>query len=231
MPKAIVSLTFDDGLRCHFERALPTLNRYGFAATFFVVANCDPVHTDGYQHPDWHKIDWSLNDIQLLKDVVKQGHEVGSHSVTHRLPELNRNPTNEAEVSKTWIESRLESEVSSYCYPFTLCTDSIKKAVIDAGYKQARWGANEEYYRLENPLDRFKVDCRHIGKYGTEDVGRWFRPDCWHVLMFHGIGTESDGWWPISVEEFDRQMAELARHRESGIVEVVTFEGGAAHIA
>jgi hypothetical protein len=37
----------------------------------------------------------------------------------------------------------------------------------------------------------------------------------------------NDGWSPISVAEFARQMAELAKHRESGAVEVVTFKEGA----
>ncbi len=38
---AVVSLTFDDGLRCQFERALPILDQYGFRATFFLIANQD----------------------------------------------------------------------------------------------------------------------------------------------------------------------------------------------
>jgi len=40
----LVSLTFDDGLRCQFERAVPILDLYGFPATFFFVANTDPIH-------------------------------------------------------------------------------------------------------------------------------------------------------------------------------------------
>ena len=54
--RALVSLTFDDGLRCQFESAVPILDRYDFPATFFLVANTDPIHTDGGQHPDWRKI-------------------------------------------------------------------------------------------------------------------------------------------------------------------------------
>jgi hypothetical protein len=45
--------------------------------------------------------------------------------------------------------------------------------------------------------------------------------------MFHGIGTIDDGWWAIPVAEFARQMTELAKHRDSGCAEVVTFEEGA----
>src|SRR6266851_5617228 len=45
---ALVSLTFDDGLRCQFEKAVPILDRYGFPGTFFLVANTDPVFKDGF---------------------------------------------------------------------------------------------------------------------------------------------------------------------------------------
>jgi len=144
---------------------------------------------------------------------------------------LDSDPKLEAEGSKQWIEDRLGVEVSSYCYPFSHFTDRIKNAVINAGYKQARWGANGPYYPLRDPIDHFKVDCRHIGKNGSENVDDWLRADCWHVLMFHGIGTLNDGWWPIAVAEFARQMAELAKHRDSGTAEVVTFKEGAQRLS
>ncbi len=238
--RSLISLTFDDGLRSQFEQALPILNQHGLSATFFLVANTDPILTDGYPHPDWSKTDWNEKDIQFFKSMVQQGHEIGAHSVNHRHPFLDKDPKLEAEGSKKWIEDRVGVRITSYCYPFSHFTDPIKKAVINAGYKQARWGANAAYYPLQDPVDHFKVDCRHIsksgfqkvdgnfvGQYGAENVSDWLRPGCWHVLMFHGIGTVNDGWWAIPVAEFSRQMAELAEYRRSGAVEVVTFNEGA----
>jgi peptidoglycan/xylan/chitin deacetylase (PgdA/CDA1 family) len=242
----LVSLTFDDGLRCQFEHALPILDNYGFPTTFFLVANTDPIHTDGCPHPDWSKIDWSDRDIQFLKDMIRRGHEIGAHSVHHRKPFLDNDPKFEAEGSKQWIEDRLGEEVPSYCYPFNYITDPIKKAVINAGYTQARWGSTRGYQPQQGPTDFHKIDCRHVakdnpsisvvngiahpvGRDGTEDVKGWLQLG-WYVLMFHGIGTIYDGWWPISVAEFSRQMAELAKHRDSGAVEIVTFKDGADRI-
>src|ERR1700733_250230 len=224
---SLISLTFDDGLRCQFERALPILNQHGLLGTFFLVANPEPILIDGFSHPDWRKTDWSEKDIQLFKSMIQDGHEIGAHSVHHRRQFLDKDPRLEAEGAKQWIEERVEVEIESYCYPFSHCTRSIKKAVINAGYKQARWGANEHYYPLKGSIDHFKVDCRHIGRYGPENVDDWLRLDCWHVLMFHGIGTVDDGWSPISEPEFALQMAVLANHRESGAAEVVTFKDGA----
>jgi hypothetical protein len=63
---AFVSLTLDDGLRCQLEQAVPIFDRYGFPATFFLVANTDPIHTDGCSHPDWSKTDWSEKDTTHL---------------------------------------------------------------------------------------------------------------------------------------------------------------------
>jgi hypothetical protein len=72
------------------------------------------------------------------------------------------------------------------------------------------------------------VDCHQISD--NENVTGWARPDCWHLLTFHGIGTNQDGWEPISVLKFERQMAELANLRDSGTVEVVTFKNGADRV-
>jgi glycosyltransferase involved in cell wall biosynthesis len=225
--RSLISLTFDDGLRCQFEQALPILNQHGLKATFFLVANTDRILKDGYSHPNWNKTDWSEKDVQLFKSMVQQGHEIGAHSVHHRHPFLDRDPKLEAEGSKKWIEDRVGVEISSYCYPLSHFTYHIKRSVIHAAYKQARWGENEGYYQLRDPVDHFKVDCRRIGKNGADNVADWLRPGCWHVLMFHGIGTANDGWCAISVDEFARQMAELAAYRESGAVRVVTFKEGA----
>ncbi|HXX46444.1 MAG TPA: polysaccharide deacetylase family protein [Candidatus Acidoferrales bacterium] len=224
MERALVSLTFDDGLRCQFEQAVPILDRYGFPATFFLVANTDPIHTDGYSHPDWSKTDWSEKDIQSFKGMIQRGHEIGAHSVHHRHPYLDNDPRLEAEGSKQWIQDRLGVEVPSYCYPFCHITEPIKNAVINAGYKQARWGARNSYIP-RGFSDWFKIDCHQISN--SEEVDRWARPGYWYILMLHGIGSEQDGWEPITVVEFARQMAELAKLRDSGVAEVLTFRDSA----
>lgn len=227
---ALVSLTFDDGLRCQFEQAVPILDRYDLPATFFLVANTDPIFTDGWAENHgfkWRKIAWNVDDAQLLKRMVKRGHEIGSHTVNHKRRHIMADPVFEALESKRLIEGWMEMEIPSYCYPFYLVTDSIKNAVINAGYKQARTGQRSSYIS-RGFSDWFEVDCHQISN--NENVGGWVRPGCWHLLTFHGIGTDQDGWEPISVLKFERQMAELAKLRDSGTVEVVTFKNGADRV-
>jgi peptidoglycan/xylan/chitin deacetylase (PgdA/CDA1 family) len=232
---ALVSLTFDDGLRCQFERALPILNQYRFLATFFLTANTAPAHVDWCSHPCWRKIKWDESDIQLLRGLIQRGHEIGSHSVWHMFPEPGPmfcpdfNPQVEVEESKRLIEGWLDDKISSFGYPFYRKPNSLKNAVIAAEYRQARAGATgRSYYSTQESIDPFDVDCRQISR--NENVGGWVRPGCWHVLTYHGIGDERDGWEPISPERFATQMAELANHRNSGAVEVVTFKDGAERL-
>jgi hypothetical protein len=78
-------------------------------------------------------------------------------------------------------------------------------------------------------INGFNVDCRRISN--SEDVARWIRAGHWHVLTFHGIGAEHDGWAPITLEQFALQMAELAKYWNAGAIEVVTFKEGAARVS
>ncbi len=228
MGKALVSLTFDDGLRCQFERAVPILDRYGFKATFFLVANTDPVFSDGVaenQKYGWRKIDWSAEDIRLLRHMIERGHEIGSHTVSHKRPSINAKPMFEASESKKLIETWMGVEIPSFCYPFYETIQELKQPAIQAGYQQARTGHEDAYYDSPNSVDWFAVDCRQITT--EENVSGWVKPGCWHVLTFHGIGNEQDGWEPISEHAFARQMAELEELRKSGAVEVLTFKDAA----
>jgi len=236
--QSIVSLTFDDGLRCQFEKALPIMNRHGFKATFFLSANQDSTHDLWNNHvDDWWKIDWRADDIDQLKSLIRDGHEIGSHSVSHHPEKLKRSDRAdfEARESRILIEGWTGAAITSFCYPFYWSHAYLCGAVKDVGYKQARggglppqYGPTNSYYSISDPasIDRFNIDCRQISS--SENVDSWLQPGCWHVLTFHAVGEDKDGWEPISVTQFTLQMEELARHRDSGEVEVVTFADGAS---
>jgi peptidoglycan/xylan/chitin deacetylase (PgdA/CDA1 family) len=230
--QSLISITFDDGFRCQFDIALPILNHYQFLATFFLIANKNATHDrwTGQHDNDWWKIDWRDTDIAMLKEVVQDGHEIGSHSVTHDSRKMPTQPESEARESKLLIEDWIGTTVSSFCYPFYRSHEYLADAVKKAGYAQARGGAGNSYYRVpgDGSLDRFNIDCREISN--TENVAEWVKPGRWHILTYHGIGNERDGWAPITVEQFTGQMSELAKLRDSGAVEVVTFKDGAARL-
>jgi peptidoglycan/xylan/chitin deacetylase (PgdA/CDA1 family) len=231
--KSIVSLTFDDDLRCQFARAVPALNSFRLPGTFFLIANRNSTHDLWSGHcDDWWKIDWRAEDIAMLRTMVREGHEIGSHSVSHhpvnlQIPEQS---DFEARESKRLIEDRIGTVVSSFCSPFYWSHAYLSDAVKKAGYQQARGGGvapeyvpGASYYDISRSgfLDRFNVDCRQISQ--NENISEWLRPGSWHVLTFHAIGDERDGWEPITTDQFSANMAELAIYRDSGAVEVLTF--------
>src|SRR5215469_17048163 len=140
--KSLISITFDDGLRCQFERALPILDSHGLKATFFLIANDLPTHDryTGLHDNNWWKIDWRADDIVMLRKVVEGGHEIGSHSMSHHPDMLPIQAEIEARESKRVIEDRLGINVFSFCYPFYWSHSCLADAVKGAGYKQARGG-------------------------------------------------------------------------------------------
>ena len=68
----VVILTFDDGPKNQYTIAKPILDKYGFKATFFVV--CNLVGSNNDQYMNW----------QELAALQKEGHDIESHTMTHR---------------------------------------------------------------------------------------------------------------------------------------------------
>ena len=65
--EAALSLTFDDGMPSHLDRAVPILGDHNLKGTFYINPRGD----------DWQK------NIEPWRAVVHAGHEVGNHTVNH----------------------------------------------------------------------------------------------------------------------------------------------------
>jgi len=229
--ESLISITFDDGLRCQFEKAVSILNGYGMPATFFLIANQELTHESWYgRSDDWCKVDWREGDIAILRSLINDGHEIGSHSLTHRIETMQGDPRAEAWQSKELIEGWLGTRITSFCYPYYSSHVYLADAVRNAGYQQARGGARASYYTVGagRSFDRSNVDCRQVSP--NEKVSEWLQPGCWHVLTFHAIGGRQDGWEPISERQFATLIAELARYRDHGAVEILPFNRAVARL-
>jgi len=97
----IAALTFDDGLPQHYNIAVH-LHRMGVKASFLI-----PVGSIG----------WTLTEGQI-REMVGMGHELVSHSVTHRrLTELSADELDyELKHSKEVLEA-FQGEVRGFGYP------------------------------------------------------------------------------------------------------------------
>ena len=115
--------------------------------------------------PPWDgMMSWSQ-----LRDLVRRGHEIGSHSYTHPILVQcdDRQLEHEVAASRRRLEEELGTEVRSFCYPNGDCDARVVGAVSRAGYQLAvttRWGDNrptDDPYALnrhdmvaESSLDR-----------------------------------------------------------------------------
>lgn len=122
-----VCLTFDDGYRNNIDLALPILERYGFSATFFVLAD-----------PEAGPLPWHAADPQPLmrpedwRQLADAGHEVASHGLSHR--DLRRLSADDRRRELMESRRRLEESVGNvagYAYPFGAFDETCEKMVAD----------------------------------------------------------------------------------------------------
>ena len=104
-----VSISFDDGCQSQVSVGIPALNARGLKGTFYIVTS-DINDNDGYSPP------WAT-----WRSVANQGHEIGSHTITH--PDLTTLSStqiqNELSGSKTVIDNQIASQkVVSLAYPY-----------------------------------------------------------------------------------------------------------------
>ncbi len=127
---AAVSVTMDDGYASQIRFMAPLLSSRGYAGTFFVVTG------------------WL--DAEDLWDgwrgVAADGHEIGSHGLTHAAFE-EIDPAvlvDELRQARERIASMLGPGAGlTYAYPHSVVTEAAAGAVARAGYEEARAGEND----------------------------------------------------------------------------------------
>ncbi len=65
--KAAVVFTYDDGLDCHLDVAVPQLDEFGFKGTFFCTGSSQSLY----------------NRTEEWREIAKNGHELGNHTLFH----------------------------------------------------------------------------------------------------------------------------------------------------
>ena len=70
--RSAVSLSFDDGMNCQLEVAVPLLNDREMPATFYIPPRNLRADTN----------DWAER-LSAWKEILQQGHEIGNHTLSH----------------------------------------------------------------------------------------------------------------------------------------------------
>jgi peptidoglycan/xylan/chitin deacetylase (PgdA/CDA1 family) len=162
LPSRTFAVTFDDGYTCVGECAAPVLAEYRFPATVFVVSEAAG-KTNAWDRAN-NRPELPLMDWDVLRRLAASGWEIGGHTLSH--PHLNALDDEEAkheiERGKAEIESKLESPIRTFCYPFGHFNERTPEIVRATGFLGACTTKSGLARVGDNPflLPRVKVATR-----------------------------------------------------------------------
>lgn len=133
--RGLIGLTFDDGYEDFLDTALPVLKRFGFSATVFAVAG-RLGEENSWEHRGEPTPRLRLLDAEGIREVSRQGMEVGSHTMSHpRLSGLDAGTLDtELNESRRVLGVILGTPVEGFCYPYGNLDGAAVQAVRRAGY-------------------------------------------------------------------------------------------------
>jgi len=181
--KGAVSSTFDDGDPSHQSVAIPEMDKRKIRGTFFLIVK-------------------SMGGIGPWKAAAASGHEIASHSATHRNPSQFKSDEEEAEVAGAAksLEQAFGHPLVSFAYPFSAITPALK-AKIEKTHLLARGGGGPlipagvepDWLNLVSQvtLTETKVDVYKGWIDEAETKGAW------SIFMIHGLEGTRWGYSPI----------------------------------
>ncbi len=137
LPLRPIVITFDDGYKSYYQYAAPTLEKYGYTATTFLVSDLlgrtnewDESKGDVTEH---------LMTVEEIQDLHKRGHEFGAHTKTHaNLIEVPDDVAKqEIAGSKAQLQQVLGFQTPFFCYPYGAQNEKVQKWVQEAGFQGA----------------------------------------------------------------------------------------------
>jgi peptidoglycan/xylan/chitin deacetylase (PgdA/CDA1 family) len=192
--KGLVGLTFDDGYEDFLQSAVPVMERLGFSATVFVVANMLGGQSS------WKSVYEPIPGLKVLeaeelREISARGMEVGSHSMTHVLlcdldPELLEREVND---SRRVLSEALGETVIGFSYPYGGLDNavvqavqreyayacSVKQQVERSAYDLPRIPVSEQDYllRFKAKLKVYRLYSKIRSEYISNSALQNFGPD------------------------------------------------------
>lgn len=114
--------------------------------------------SDRAQAPEFAR----LMTFKELAELAEEGHEIGSHSMTHCLMTECDDTALVYEIaeSRRVLQTRINQPIKSFCYPNGNCDERTAQASASAGYQLAvttTWGHNDR-----------SADCFQLRRYDME---------------------------------------------------------------
>ncbi len=136
VPAKSVVITFDDGFRDFYTRAMPILQAHGFSATMFVVSSFMGTRIERFVEREF--MTWGE-----VREVESLGIQIGSHTVSH--PQLHQVSLKDAQrelfESKQMIQDQLGKAITSFSYPYAFPEQDdafkaeLRQGLVSAGYE------------------------------------------------------------------------------------------------
>ena len=202
---AAISYTFDDNLRDQYTLAVPMLNEVGFKGTFFIIpgATAETPH-EGEQKEREEKVSrrWGGISWPELKEMAAQGHEIGSHTWSHKKLSKTAAEDVDPELNKAYdaIKTRLGKPPLTLAFPYNAATPEVQAAAL-----------------------KYHVACRAY-QIGTSDkttvasLNAWadklVKDKKWGVLMSHAV---ANGYAALSDPDILRTHLRYVKSRERDI--------------
>ncbi len=211
----MISLSFDDGWKNQYTRAVPVLEKFNFKGTFYVIT----------QMPEFmfHEGEGRMN-VNEWKELKQKGHEIGAHSQTHPHLQFCLPGKIKREVlgSKKDL-AEIGIDAKTFCYPYGRRNFFVDKIVSNSGFSAARLGKGDYNNKSVNKFHLKAFCLRNFSSF--EEVVKMInhaeQNNLWLILVFHQI-ENNPGGWGIKPELFEK-ICEYINNKK---YQVITVEEG-----
>lgn len=203
----VVTFTFDDATSTQFSIGAEYLNLNNFKGTFFISIN------------------FIGEEVWIpLNELVKKGHEIGSHTLSHpKLTDITLEEVKtEIEQSKEIIEANIKNyKCFSFAYPHGRFNDDVKK-IVSLHYEAARIvdpglcsDTNNDYFALKTFFFNSKTKLKVANRW----VNTAIHNNKWLIESYHSF--DGEGYQPISSDLFRKHLAYIKSKED--VLWVATF--------
>lgn len=182
LSRSIVSFTFDDFPKSSWERGGPILAHHNAPATFFVAGSLCNTSSAGIRYYDRSDLD----------QVVRAGHEIGSHTYKHH--HVKQVGSKDLMIDIKENEGFLRDCVSdvipeTFAYPFG--ETSIRTKLLFSRHfaccRGTETGVNRGFLDLgqlkTSSLESYQWDEKHLDQL----IGSAVREPCWIIFVTHDV--------------------------------------------
>ncbi|MDX1766263.1 MAG: polysaccharide deacetylase family protein, partial [Candidatus Saccharimonadales bacterium] len=207
--RGLITLTFDDGWEDNIFTAIPMMSEYEMLSNYFFATT-------------YIENSYLSNAEEIILEIERMGHEIGSHSVTH--PDLttlsSREVRRELRMSQRYLRGLVAGPVNYFATPFGAYNEAVKDQIM--AYYDVHRTVNDGFNSADN-WDLTQLKVKNILRTTTaQEVQQWvdsaLADGTWLILVYHRVADDPG--------TYDSYIGDFADHLEvidgSGI-EVVTI--------